>query len=169
MIYNQTTNLDPTHLLAVTPSTTHGLAISIMKFGANDAVNFPSLESYVRQTFNPHIECDSTSFGITIQRAGIQIASRTRRGAGNHFFTGPNTNFPTLNPIMHSYLNVGTLDFLAPDEALITYAGTSRTGVGNIDAGFVWKENDDSTIDVIAMPVSVINQTRDYGQFLRLI
>lgn len=140
------------------------LSIRIDKFTSADAVNYPSLESFARQTFDsPHMEGTAQTIGITYNRAANLIATTTRRGAGNNLFLGPNTKLPSLPAFMAGWKQE-TLDFLADDEALITYSGSVP-----LDGGFVWMPKDDGTIDVVSLPSTAINATKYYGQFVRLI
>ena len=181
------TTFDPTYLLAVSqnltpptptpqpfgsipplssapPQTGNTLSIRIEKYTSADAVNYPSLESFVRETFDaPHMEATAQTIGVTYNRAANLIAASTRRGAGNNLFLGPNTKLPSF-PAFMTHWKQETLDFLADDEALITYSGSVP-----LDGGFVWMPKDDGTIDVVSLPSTAINETKYYGQFVRLI
>lgn len=133
------------------------LVIHIEKYGDSNVVNYPSLESYVRQTFTKSDDpVAATEVGLAVITASSRIASQTRRGVGNYVFTGEKTSIP-LPKNKLTYMKFETLDFLAPDECLVFYSGNV------LDSGFVWMEKQDGTIDVSAQP-----RVADYGTLIKI-
>lgn len=146
------------HISPSTLTSPSTITLKVEALHEDNVVEFPSLGDFCRKTFETTEVAEGTNVEVqfAIHRACNAIAVKSRRGAGNHFFVGPDSAFiPALTGLGYQY---EALDWLAEDEILILYSGAQI-----MDCGFVWKSKDEG-VEINAQP-----NVASYGQFLRIV
>lgn len=135
-------------------STAQSMSVRIVKYQPDNVVTYPSLEEYLRTTFDL-FEPSQADF-IGVMRASIKIASNSRRGAGNYLLVHPNSTFNLGTIPTTQNITIEHADWLAEDEVFLCWSNRAT------DSGFVWVPNADGTINVSAVP-----NVKDYGYFIK--
>lgn len=171
MKFNNVTPVAPAFLLCVgSPNAGGQVTLRIEKYEETNVVNHPSLEQYVRDTFDVvEIPTDfedaspltiARAVQIAINRVANDITANTFRGSPKNLMVGPNTTIVVPAVDGQSLHDVTVLDWLAPNECLLVLGGDSN----KIDNGFVWAAKDDGTVDINAQPNVAL-----YGRFLKVV